>query len=140
MNASTRSITVIGAGLAGSLLAILLSRDGHRVEVFERAAEPGPVGAGFLLQPTGLQVLWQMGLLPAALAHGAPVTRLILTHHHPDHIGLAGWFAARGAELWTSRGSCSRRHASTPGPCSPTELIIPPWVPWARRAGLPSHG
>ena len=47
-----------------------------RYEVFERAAEPGPVGAGFLLQPTGLQVLWQMGLLPAALEYGAPVTRL----------------------------------------------------------------
>jgi len=70
------NIAIVGYGTAGQALAILLSRDGHRVEVFERAAEPGPVGAGFLLQPTGLQVLWQMGLLPAALAHGAPVTRL----------------------------------------------------------------
>src|SRR5690606_33354213 len=49
---------------------------GHRVEVFEQAPQPGPVGAGFLLQPTGLQVLWAMGLLDAALAHGAPVRRL----------------------------------------------------------------
>lgn len=40
------------------------------------AAAPGPVGAGFLLQPSGLQVLWTMGLLPQALAHGAPVRRL----------------------------------------------------------------
>ena len=69
-------IAIIGYGTAGQALALLLSRDGHRVQVFERAAQPGPVGAGFLLQPTGLQVLWQMGLLPAALAHGAPVTRL----------------------------------------------------------------
>ncbi|MEP6907706.1 MAG: NAD(P)/FAD-dependent oxidoreductase [Pseudoxanthomonas sp.] len=69
-------IAIVGYGTAGQALSVLLSRDGHRVEVFERAPEPGPVGAGFLLQPTGLQVLWQMGLLPLALRHGAPVTRL----------------------------------------------------------------
>lgn len=73
---SKLNIAIVGYGTAGQALAILLSRDGHAVEVFERAVEPGPVGAGFLLQPTGLQVLWQMGLLPAALEHGAPVTRL----------------------------------------------------------------
>jgi 2-polyprenyl-6-methoxyphenol hydroxylase-like FAD-dependent oxidoreductase len=70
------NVAIVGYGTAGQALAILLSRDGHKVEVFERAPEPGPVGAGFLLQPTGLQVLWQMGLLPAALRHGAPVCRL----------------------------------------------------------------
>ena len=32
-----------------------------------------------------------------------PVRRVILTHHHPDHVGLAGWFQARGAELWATR-------------------------------------
>lgn len=32
-----------------------------------------------------------------------PISRVILTHHHPDHIGLAGWFCERGAELWCSR-------------------------------------
>ena len=69
-------IAVVGYGTAGQAAAVLLSRDGHRVEVFERAPQPGPVGAGFLLQPTGLQVLWRMGLLDAALAHGAPVRRL----------------------------------------------------------------
>ena len=34
---------------------------------------------------------------------GKPVSRVILTHHHPDHIGLAGWFCEQGAELWCSR-------------------------------------
>lgn len=34
---------------------------------------------------------------------GKPVSRVILTHHHPDHIGLAGWFCAQGAELWCTR-------------------------------------
>ena len=31
------------------------------------------------------------------------MTRIIVTHHHPDHIGLAGWLAERWqAPLWTS--------------------------------------
>ena len=35
---------------------------------------------------------------------GRPVKRLIVTHHHPDHIGLAGWFVSEhGAELITPR-------------------------------------
>ncbi len=70
------NIAIVGYGTAGQALAILLERDGHWLEVFERAPQPGPVGAGFLLQPTGLQVLWRMGLLDAALAHGARVDRL----------------------------------------------------------------
>jgi 2-polyprenyl-6-methoxyphenol hydroxylase-like FAD-dependent oxidoreductase len=69
-------IAIVGYGTAGQSLAVLLSRDGHRVQVFERAPRPGPVGAGFLLQPSGLQVLWRMGLLPQVLAHGAVVRRL----------------------------------------------------------------
>ncbi|MEE7560299.1 NAD(P)-binding protein, partial [Xanthomonas sp. Kuri4-2] len=44
-------VAVVGYGTAGQALAVLLARDGHRLEVFERAAAPGPVGAGFLLQP-----------------------------------------------------------------------------------------
>lgn len=35
---------------------------------------------------------------------GKPVRRVIVTHHHPDHIGLAGWFQSEhGAELVTTR-------------------------------------
>lgn len=51
-------VAVVGYGSGGQATALLLSRDGHRVEVFERVAQPGPVGAGFLLQPVGLRVLW----------------------------------------------------------------------------------
>src|SRR5690606_25830273 len=71
-----RRIAIVGYGSAGQCAAVLLERDGHRVEVFERVPQPGPVGAGFLLQPSGLQVLWRMGLLPQVLAHGAVVERL----------------------------------------------------------------
>ena len=69
-------IAIVGYGTAGQAAAVLLARDGHRVEIFERAPPPGPVGAGFLLQPSGLQVLWRMGLLDGVLGHGARVHRL----------------------------------------------------------------
>ncbi len=36
---------------------------------------------------------------------GKPVGRVIITHYHPDHIGLAGWFVAHGATLTTTRTS-----------------------------------
>ena len=35
--------------------------------------------------------------------NGAPVRRLVVTHHHPDHVGLAGWFQSRGIELCMTR-------------------------------------
>ncbi|WP_434784448.1 MBL fold metallo-hydrolase [Sinisalibacter aestuarii] len=35
---------------------------------------------------------------------GERVARVIVTHHHPDHVGLAGWFQREhGAELITTR-------------------------------------
>jgi 2-polyprenyl-6-methoxyphenol hydroxylase-like FAD-dependent oxidoreductase len=69
-------IAVVGYGAGGQAAALLLSRDGHQVEVFERVPVPGPVGAGFLLQPVGLAVLWELGLLGPVLRHGAVVRRL----------------------------------------------------------------
>jgi 2-polyprenyl-6-methoxyphenol hydroxylase-like FAD-dependent oxidoreductase len=70
-------IAVIGAGTAGSASAILLSRAGHSVTVFERVPEPGPVGAGIMMQPSGLGVLEAMGLADAILSRGAKVDRLV---------------------------------------------------------------
>lgn len=63
-------------------------------------------GDGWTLIDTGMngrtsRAIWD-SLLAGPLA-GRPVTRVILTHHHPDHVGLVGWFQARGAELVTTR-------------------------------------
>ena len=34
------------------------------------------------------------------------IKRIIITHHHPDHIGLLGWFKKKfNTEIWTSRSS-----------------------------------
>lgn len=65
-------------------------------------------GDGWTVIDTGLDTrrargLWER-LIAGPLA-GRPVRRVIVTHYHPDHIGLAGWFQSRGAELVTTRTS-----------------------------------
>lgn len=50
----------------------------------------------------GSRAIWEK-LLTGPLK-GKPVSRVIVTHHHPDHVGLAGWFQSEhGATLWTTR-------------------------------------
>lgn len=69
-------VGVVGAGTAGTAVAILLARQGHRVTIYERVADPAPLGAGIVLQPTGQAVLQRLGLLPPVLARGARIDRL----------------------------------------------------------------
>lgn len=62
---------------------------------------------GWTLVDTGLddrpsRALWER--LEAELLGERPVRRIVCTHHHPDHLGLAGWLAGRwGAEVWCTR-------------------------------------
>jgi len=66
-------------------------------------------GEGWTIVDTGIdtgktRAIWA-ALLSGPLG-GRPVRRVIVTHHHPDHVGLAGWFqTAHGAELWIPRTS-----------------------------------
>ena len=63
-------------------------------------------GDGWTLVDTGLDTRKTRALWEAAMAGplaGLPVTRLVVTHHHPDHVGLAGWFQQAGAQLWMTR-------------------------------------
>ena len=69
-------IAVVGCGTAGPAAALLLARAGHEVVVFEQAPDPRPVGAGLLLQPTGMAVLARLGLLGAVRAAADPVRRV----------------------------------------------------------------
>ena len=62
---------------------------------------------GWAIIDTGLHspntiAAWQAAF--AGAMHGEPVSRVIATHMHPDHCGLAGWFVERGRlQLWMSR-------------------------------------
>src|SRR5262245_50653961 len=69
-------VGIVGQGTAGSAAALFLSRAGHDVRVYERVPEPGPVGAGIVLQPTGMAVLQRLGLRDEVVARGAPLAGL----------------------------------------------------------------
>uniref|UniRef100_A0A931G9U7 FAD-dependent monooxygenase n=1 Tax=Pseudomonas chaetocerotis TaxID=2758695 RepID=A0A931G9U7_9PSED len=69
-------IAIVGAGTAGLASAIFLARQGYAVRLLERVERLQPVGAGILLQPSGLAVLQRLGLLAECTALGAPVSRL----------------------------------------------------------------
>lgn len=65
-------------------------------------------GDGWTVIDTGLRTkettdAWRIAL--AGPLAGRPVKRVIGTHMHPDHIGMAGWIIRKhpGATLWMSR-------------------------------------
>ncbi|EKZ95370.1 MBL fold metallo-hydrolase [Cupriavidus metallidurans] len=64
-------------------------------------------GEGWAIVDTGVHTpqsveAWQM-LLEGPLG-GRPVTRVLVTHQHPDHVGMAGWLTERfGCPLWMTR-------------------------------------
>lgn len=70
------NVAIAGCGPCGLAAGLLLRRQGHRVTIFERFSQPGPVGSGLMLQPTGLAVLDALGLAEAACARGSRITRL----------------------------------------------------------------
>ncbi len=64
-------------------------------------------GDGWTIVDTGMSSnktrrIWER--LMAGPLGGKPVRRVVVTHHHPDHVGNAGWFQSEhGAELVTTR-------------------------------------
>lgn len=69
-------IGIVGCGTSGLAAALFLAADGHDVTLLERFSAPKPLGAGILLQPTGLAVLSCLGLGETVLGSGAKVARL----------------------------------------------------------------
>jgi glyoxylase-like metal-dependent hydrolase (beta-lactamase superfamily II) len=64
-------------------------------------------GDGWTLVDTGVGSPDSIAAWEALLAtppFARPLRRVIVTHMHPDHVGLAGWFTRRfGVPLWMSR-------------------------------------
>lgn len=66
------------------------------------------IDTGFGVEAT--RVLWEQ-LFAGPLA-GRPVTRIIVTHYHPDHVGVARWLVDRwGAEFWMTEAEFLTAHA-----------------------------
>lgn len=57
----------------------------------------------------GTKTLWEQ--IFRDYLEGRPVTRVIVTHLHPDHIGLAAWLADRfGADVWMTQAEFAMAH------------------------------
>ena len=90
----------VAEGILWARLPLPMALD--HVNVYALEGDDGwtVVDTGFDSRRT--RAIWRK-LLAGPLA-GKPVARVLITHHHPDHMGLAGWFQSEhGAELLTSR-------------------------------------
>ncbi len=90
----------VAPGLLGLRLALPFALDHVNVWLLRD-------GAGWLVIDTGIadartQARWQA--LREGFLLGQSIDRLLVTHFHPDHLGLAGWLCAEaGAQLLASR-------------------------------------
>jgi len=89
----------VAPGVLWMRLPLPMALDHVNVYAFDDPDGWTIVDSGFASKRS--RAIWQ-NLLKGPLG-GKPVRRLILTHHHPDHVGLAGWFIEQGAELWMPR-------------------------------------
>lgn len=83
MNTEGMRVAVVGAGSAGPAVGMFLARleeesatQVKQVTIFEQAEEMLVVGAGFLLQPTGMRVLKELGVLKEVVEKTAQVDQL----------------------------------------------------------------
>ena len=101
-------------------------------------------GAGFCAVDTGIALdsvkeLWKSTLQGWNAPHGVrSLTRQIVTHFHPDHLGLAAWLEAEtGAPLWMTQGEYLTAHLIAAGM---PPFGIPVMLDFFRAHGLDAAG
>ena len=97
-------------------------------------------GDGWSIIDTGMKYdrseeIWDR-LLKGPLA-AKPVKRVILTHHHPDHVGFAGWFQTElGAKLYTTRTAWMFARMQT---LDVQDRHVPQTLNFWRSSGMPAQ-
>lgn len=90
----------VGNGALWMRLPLPMKLDHVNVYAFEDDDGWTLIDTGFDSRRT--RAIWEK--LMAGPLGGKPIARVIVTHHHPDHVGLAGWFQKHhGARLITTR-------------------------------------
>ncbi len=104
-------VAIVGYGTAGQAASIALGRlPGVRVTVFEQTSQLGPIGAGFLLQPTGLMALARLGLLDQTLAHGARIDALSGHNHRGKEVMAMRYAMNKPGSAEATHGIGMQRH------------------------------
>src|SRR4051794_25072083 len=110
MASHAEPLTLVGAGLVGSLLSIYLARRGHPVELLERRSDMRreTVEAGksinLGISARGLHALSKVGLSDVALKHAIPMRGRVM-HAHSGELT----FQAYGKDDTQCINSISRR-------------------------------
>lgn len=89
-------VVVVGAGIAGCIMALILGLQGRKVLVVERASEVGRVGPDFV-KPRGIEILARLGLLDELYARGA-LKRSVIRYFHDGEL-IIDYDFARHTEL-----------------------------------------
>lgn len=103
---TARSLTVIGAGLAGSLLAILLARRGWQVDVYEKRGDPrvqgyaGGRSINLALAERGRHALQQAGAEAAVMAQ-AVMMRGRMVHFADGRVELQRYGRDDSEVIWS---------------------------------------
>ncbi|UUZ89497.1 MBL fold metallo-hydrolase [Paenibacillus sp. P25] len=87
------------------------------------------------LRTEAAEALWEAVLASFGIA-GGDICRIVLTHHHPDHYGLAGWFQERsGAPVLLSAAGLEQVRRLWGGGRPMTEQLLALF----REHGLPAE-
>jgi salicylate hydroxylase len=109
MSEPNLSVAIVGGGIGGLTAAVAISKSGHDVDVYERSPRLAEVGAGVMMMPNGIRVLFQLGFeepvtrLGARIGEGsmyyrmdgAPVTAIVTR----DSAGWNGMYGMHRADL-----------------------------------------
>lgn len=119
-------VLIVGAGIAGSVLATLLGRNGFSVELFEQGCFPKEKPCGERLMPCGVAALERMGL--AGATGGSPFYGV---RYHLRNLTVEGRFPSV-AGFASGSGAASQRFrpsAFSSGHCDPWRKAPPPPAP-----------
>lgn len=84
-------VLIIGAGIGGLLLARALERKRIDYEIFERAPELRPLGAGLIVQANGMRALAEVGLDEPVARHGQELTSASLSSPRGELLNLTSF-------------------------------------------------